>query len=419
MTQSEKQKTTNFLRKKYQEGQFKDRVEFRKEVEMSLGVKKTRAREIVNQIIDGIGDKFVKKEKFDKKLIQESNENKTEVSLTTSVSSLEDVIKTCNIDTNIWNVDRYSIEQGANDKSGNPQFRWKLNLERRIENDALTIINDLKNDLKKNSKVVVKKNYGKSNGFMLEIAIFDCHVGKLGWSEEVGVNYDLKIAKQLYLDTLNDLIEKSKKFGVPEKILFVVGQDFINIDNHLQTTTAGTKQDVDGRYPKIVKEGRELLTTSIDILKEIAPVEVVVSPGNHDTNTMFHIGDSIECYYYNDENVKVNNQPISRKYIIYGKTLICYNHGDKIKGDQLPLIMATENPIAWAETKYHICRLGHYHTESMKEIRGTKVHYLSSISAPDLYHFDNGYVGNLRQAQAFIHDKENGLESIIYSKPIE
>lgn len=48
-----------------------------------------------------------------------------------------------------------------------------------------------------------------------------------------------------------------------------------------------------------------------------------------------------------------------------------------------------------------------------------KIHSLSSITAPDLYHYDNGYVGNLRQAQAFIHDKENGLESIIYSKPIE
>lgn len=48
-----------------------------------------------------------------------------------------------------------------------------------------------------------------------------------------------------------------------------------------------------------------------------------------------------------------------------------------------------------------------------------KVRYLSSISAPDLYHFDNGYVGSIRQAQAFIYDKENGLESIIYSKPID
>lgn len=413
MTQSEKQQATNFLRAKYSEGQFRDKTEFRKEVQRSLAVKETRAREITNQIIEAIGNKFtIVKKKEPKGKVQELN-------ITTSVSSLEDVIKVCNIDTSKWNVEKYSIEQGASDKAGNAQFRWKLSLEKKVSDDYIKIINDLKEDLKKNSKVVPRKSYGKSNAFMLEIAIFDSHLGKLVHAQECGVNYDLKIAKQLYMDTFFDLLEKSKKFGIPEKIVFIIGQDFINIDNHLFTTTAGTKQDVDGRYPKIVKEGRELLTTCIDILKEITPVEVIVSPGNHDTNTMFHIGDSIECYYHNDENVKVNNQPISRKYITYGKTLICYNHGDKIKGDQLPLIMATENPIAWAETKYKICRLGHYHTESMKEIRGVKVHYLSSVSAPDLYHYDNGYIGNLRQAQAFIHDKENGLESVIYSKPID
>lgn len=404
------------ISKNYNNGQYKDRIELRKEIEKTLKVKETRAREIVRDIISQYDGEYFKPVDA---LTNVSENYKKEVVTSSEINSLEKVIEFCNIDTSIWNIEKYAIEQGANDKEGNAQFRWKLNLEKKVSNFNEKIISDLKEDLKKDSKVVVRKNYGKSNGFMLEIAIFDSHVGKLAHSAEVGVNYDLKIAKKIYLEALLDLIEKAKNYGIPEKILFIVGQDFINIDSSQMTTTAGTKQDVDGRYAKIVKEGRELLTTSIDILKEIAPVEVIVSAGNHDTNTMFHIGDSLECFYHNDENVNVDNQPISRKYVKYGKSLICLTHGDKVKADQIPLIMATESVSDWASTKYKYCQCGHYHTESMKEIRGVKIHYLSSISAPDLYHFDNGYVGNIRQAQAFIFDKENGLESILYSKPAE
>lgn len=416
MSDLTREQLIDFISQKYNGGAFQDRIELRKEIERTLKVKETRAREIVREIINQYDGEYFKPVDS---LIKASNNYKKEVVTSSEINSLEKVIERCNIDTNIWNIEKYAIEQGANDKEGNAQFRWKLNLEKKVSDFNEKIISDLKEDLKKNSKIVARKNYGKSNGFMLEIAIFDSHMGKLSFWGETNSNYDLKIAKQAYLDTLYDLLEKAKKFGTPEKILFIIGQDFINIDNNLLTTTAGTKQDVDGRYPKIVKEGREVLTHSIDILKEIAPVEVLVSPGNHDFNTMFHIGDSVECYYHNDENVTVNNQPISRKYVKYGKSLICLSHGDKIKADQIPLIMATECSKDWATTKYKFCFLGHYHTESMKEIRGVKIHYLSSISAPDLYHFDNGYVGNIRQAQAFIFDKENGLESILYSKPVE
>lgn len=416
MSDLTREQKIDFISQKYNSGAFKDRLELRKEIERTLEVKETRAREIVRKIIGRYTGEYFKQVDT---LIKANNNYKKEVVTSSEINSLEKVIEHCNIDTSIWNIEKYSIEQGANDKEGNAQFRWKLNLEKKVSDFNEKIIADLKEDLKKNSKVVARKNYGKSNGFMLEIAIWDAHVGKKSWEQETGVNYDLKIAKKIYLDTLNDLITKASNFGVPEKILFVVGQDFINIDNNLLTTTAGTKQDVDGRYAKIVKEGRELLTTSIDILKEIAPVEVVVSAGNHDTNTMFHIGDSLECFYHNDENVNVDNQPISRKYVKYGKSLICLSHGDKVKADQIPLIMATECVKDWALTSYKFAQFGHYHHESMKEIRGVKIHYLSSISAPDLYHFDNGYVGSIRQAQAFIFDKENGLESILYSKPVE
>lgn len=416
MSDLTREQKIDFISQKYNSGAFRDRLELRKEIERTLEVKETRAREIVREIINQYDGEYFKPVDT---LIQANNNYKKEVVTSSEINSLEKVIEHCNIDTSIWNIEKYAIEQGANDKEGNAQFRWKLNLEKKVSDFNKKIIADLKDDLKKNSKIVPRKNYGKSNGFMLEIAIWDFHYGKLAWSGEVGVNYDLKIAEKIYFDALYDLVQKGLKFGTPEKILFVVGQDFFNIDNNKLTTTAGTPQDVDGRFAKIIREGRRILTDAIDYLKEIAPVEVVISAGNHDSISMVHVGDSLECFYHNDENIKVDNQPISRKYVKYGKSLICLSHGDKVKADQMPLIMATERAKDWSSTKHRICQFGHFHTEGMKEIKGVKIHYLSSVSAPDLYHFDNGYVGNIRQAQAFIFDKENGLESILYSKPVE
>lgn len=416
MSDLTREQKIDFISQKYNSGAFKDRLELRKEIERTLEVKETRAREIVRKIIGRYTGEYFKQVDT---LIKANNNYKKEVVASSEINSLEKVIEHCNIDTSIWNIEKYSIEQGANDKEGNAQFRWKLNLEKKVSDFNEKIIADLKEDLKKNSKVVARKNYGKSNGFMLEISIFDLHFSKLSFYQETGANYDMKIAKKIFFDTLYDLTEKGLKFGIPEKILFVVGQDFFNIDNNKLTTTAGTPQDVDGRFAKMIKEGRQMLTDSIDYLKEIAPVDVIVSAGNHDSITMVHVGDSLECYYHNDQNVNVDNQPISRKYVRYGKTLICFDHGDKVKRDQIPILMATERPKDWAETKWHENHFGHYHHEHTKEFRGVKVRGLSSVSAPDLYHFDNGYTGSIRQAQAFIFDKENGLESILYSKPVE
>ena len=189
LTQSEKQKITNFLRAKYQEGQFKDKNEFRKEAQRSLGVKETRAREIVNQIIEAIGDKFtVVKKKEPKGQTQELN-------VTTSVSSLEDVIKVCNIDTTKWNVEKYSIEQGANDKEGNAQFRWKLALERKtadIADSYLDIFIKKTESFAPKKFVFTKSSTQKDCLYILNIQ--DLHVGKLvqdamsGWGD-----YDTKL----------------------------------------------------------------------------------------------------------------------------------------------------------------------------------------------------------------------------------
>ena len=51
----------------------------------------------------------------------------------------------------------------------------------------------------------------------------------------------------------------------------------------------GTRQDADSRFSRIFRDGRKLLVEAIEYLKTIAPVDVLVVVGNHDSNSMFHL----------------------------------------------------------------------------------------------------------------------------------
>jgi hypothetical protein len=151
----------------------------------------------------------------------------------------------------------------------------------------------------------------------------------------------------------------------------------------------------------------------------IAPVDVVVIPGNHDEHTMFLVGEILEAFYHNTDRVVVYNSPKSRKYYEFGKCMIMYTHGNGEKHGDLGLICATEEPQMWGRTKYREAHLGHYHKSkstsyiNVDENQGFRVRILPSLSANDAWHYGKGYSA-IRAAEAFVWDKEKGLRQNIY-----
>jgi len=274
----------------------------------------------------------------------------------------------------------------------------------------------LKNELIKNSKVVPKVKSANSNsGLLLECAIFDAHIGKLSNFSEVGTDYNLEIASKLYSDAVDFSINSTKGYKI-QKIVLPIGQDFLHVDNKNNETTAGTRQDVAGMWFEIFVVARKLLVETIEKLKRIAPVEVIVVSGNHETCSMFHLGDCIECRYWNDENVIVNNTPTPRKYYQWGKNLIGYAHGDKTKVGDLAVLMATESADKWATTNYRYWRLGHQHHQKMyvDEQSGVIMEVLPSISATDSWHAGQGYTQCVRGAVSSLFDEKKGLIGKFY-----
>ena len=143
----------------------------------------------------------------------------------------------------------------------------------------------------------------------------------------------------------------------------------------------------------------------------------MVIPGNHDRESMMHIGDAIEIYYENNKNVSVDNSMSMMKAYRYGRCLIINDHGDGPKLNDLPGIVSQRYRDVWSEVKYVEVHRGHYHTnkaykmQAVEELNGLTVRNLSSMSATDEWHDMKGYVGNVKKASAFVWNKYNGVQA--------
>jgi len=331
---------------------------------------------------------------------------------TSSACTPEELIKELKIDTHVWELDRFRAKDlGDNEFQISAFFKKKKYIL-----DILDEIKDMKDLAAKGLKrkiLKIERPDGVS-GNMLEINISDHHFGKLAWPKETGHKpYDVQIAQAMFQRALNTLIERSRGYKF-DQVLFVVGNDLLNSDNVENTTTKGTIVTTDIRYHKTYRTVRYTLIESIEKLKKIAPVTVMVVSGNHDQLAAWHMGDSLESWYRNDEDVTVENDPKYRKYFQFGKVALGFTHGDK--GSDYPMLMATEQPVMWASSKFREIHTGHRHCDKVTEDHGVKVRILPALCPADDWHSENGYVGNMRQAEAFIWNKDQGLiATVIYN----
>ena len=272
-------------------------------------------------------------------------------------------------------------------------------------------------NLKKLSPSVTQKQTdSKNTKTSVLLNLSDLHVGKLAWDKETGSDYDVDLAKQVFLEALNNLANQSIRCFNVEEFVLNIGGDFLHTNGSNNSTANGTiMNDVDSRYQKIFTKGLEILTTAIDFLSsfEDVKVKVFIVQGNHDLATSFYLGESLKAFYRKDKNVEILNDPHIRKYHKYGVSTYMLTHGD-CKDDGLPLTFATEKPDYFANSIYRYIFLGHLHKSSRKvyltenEVNGVVSRRLNSLSPTDAWHNANNYVGAKRMANALVFDKQNG-----------
>lgn len=259
----------------------------------------------------------------------------------------------------------------------------------------------------------IKENYSHLNGDkLLLIDIADLHMNLQSTLFSTGIEYNCEIAEKLFFYVIEDILTRTKTYKFKE-IVFVIGGDMLNSDNINGTTTKGTAQNNELYYYDAYEQLCAMTVKAVDILKDLSEVNVVYIPGNHDEATGFKLAKFIDAWFRNDSMVNVDYKPLPRKYMAFGKTLLCFAHNGDIK--KIPALVSNEARKYWSYVDTVEVFLQHLHTEQvLLEENNIRIQRLPTISANSKWSVNKGY-SSKRQCKSFIFDLEDGLTDILYT----
>jgi hypothetical protein len=360
--------------------------------------------------------------------------------------TLDELLAACQVDPEIWEVERYVCNQwqmGRKDKRVNLTWRegvatgfvddsgkiaraplWQVKawLRRKVEKTTLNLMLEqfaLKAAKHAPRKWVFERPKRAKGDCCYVLNGQDLHLAKLAWSPETGgADWDINIARKVDDAAVEDLMGKVPIERIDE-VIVIVGSDLLQVDNDKSTTTAGTYVDSDSRLAKVYNVACDMLTARIERLASRFKVKAIVIPGNHDSTVSFFLGRYLAAWFRTHPNVEVDSRPLSRKYHGFGKTLLTFDHGDETKIKDLPLIIMRENQATISQYRFMEALTGHLHHEESNDIKGIVLRVAPALCAADKWHARKGLVGSIRRSQGLLYQRENGLEAIYYSTPLD
>ncbi len=233
----------------------------------------------------------------------------------------------------------------------------------------------------------------------------DPHIGMLAWDVEAGENYDLSIAERIHVAAVDRLVDQAPpaKHG----LLINVG-DYLHADGQGNTTTAGTRVDMDGRWSKVLAVGIRVMRRCIDRgLEKHEHMTVINARGNHDELASLVISVALAQFYEREPRVTIDTSPEMYQWYRFGLNLIGVHHGHKATAEELMGVMATDCQKDWGETIHRRFYCGHVHHRVAKEVPGVIVEYLRTLAPGDAWHRGEGYRSG-RDMMMDVHHRQHG-----------
>ena len=314
-----------------------------------------------------------------------------------------------------WDVTAWAdgVPQKVRNYLTDVRFRKKKQELIDYATDKKQLLDICKNYAPKNNRVIANTY---KDAKLLELGIYDPHYGKLSVIDMTGETATLEGASIMVRNAIIDIVDSVKNYKI-EKVLFPIGNDWSHINNSQGTTFNGTQMEYTNYLFQVRRQCKEDLIWAINYLLNIAPVEIIQVPGNHDEDVVLTIAEILDAYFHNNKNVKVDVSPKLRKSCLYGNTFIGFTHGDSrdIKVDRLPLVFASEEKDKWAKAKFHEIHLGHMHFKKEQtfiladEFNGVRIRWIPSLASADSWHYRHGFVKSRKTAEAFIWDREHSF----------
>jgi len=238
------------------------------------------------------------------------------------ITSIEEVEALCTFDKNVWRIDKW--EQVAGVSEG---YRKDRKVEWEVSNGTVTYghvedtgkmlvvplhsfkvrvwlsrkTEEIRNDMVvkeftaealKFSPKFPKIKYNKpSNGFLFELALPDLQLGRLVEAEEAGEAINPELQIQQAERVVDKLISYANLFGGIERVVFPVGNDYFDTNDATMSTAHGTPQEDDIRWKRTYRLGCKFIRETAEKLMQIAPVDLLIIPGNHDQDKIWHLGE--------------------------------------------------------------------------------------------------------------------------------
>lgn len=217
----------------------------------------------------------------------------------------------------------------------------------------------------------------------------DPHLGMFAWHQETGQDFDLQIAENNLVAAVDKLVQAAP----PARHALIINLgDFFHSDSKRNETTAGTAVDVDTRWAKVLAVGIRTMRRCIDrALKKHEFVTVICEIGNHDDHSAIMLALCLAEYYSREPRVTIDTSPAKFHWYRFGANLLGVTHGNGLKAQALPGIMAVDRQVDWGETRYRFWYCGHVHHDSVKEFPGCTVETFRTLAARDAWHHGSGY----------------------------
>lgn len=274
-----------------------------------------------------------------------------------------------------------------------------------------------------------------SGGHLLVIDLADVHFLKLCVQSETGHTYNREVARHRVIEGTKALLRMAKPMGIG-RILFVLGNDILHVDNARATTTSGTYQDSDGTIFQGFQDAAAAIEEAITECTRVADVDLVHCMSNHDWLMGWALSQAIAGRLRGNPRVRATEYNLSeahRKYYRFGNNLFGLTHGDGAKEEKLYGLMVkearehisecpnlywflhhvhhkdrkTRGEFAYLREKDHNGMTAHIGGSQMVEGGHLNIEYVRSPSAPDGWHDRNGYV-NRQGVECFVHHPELG-----------
>lgn len=327
------------------------------------------------------------------------------------IKTKEDLIRECNIDIGVWNIDR--LVHNAWGKGGKQNFQVKAWLSKKKEEEIdrleklLSNYNTPYTPLEKRDIII---NDVFPNPVSLFISLADPHIDKRTLDKST-----IEEKMHIYLTTLDKLLFRAYRSHNIDEIVYVLGNDYFTSDNYTPSTTAGTPQNVTDHYDDSYEKGFELAVTCINKLKQFCnTLKVVFVPANHDRTKSFFLLHALSVYFSSDKNIIFDRGGENTKVHVYGNTFIGMHHGDTIM-EKLPLYFASKYREEWGKCKYSEIALADKHHKkqwkfnlSEEEVNGVRMFISPALTSPDVWHKDKCYDLSILAGVIRIYDKTKG-----------